>query len=87
MAGWKQAEKHVKHSADSASLYGKYYHWLMMLFRATIAFIMSRRVFDKKVRKDIECDTRTIGCLEGRKLILMPLSCEEIQSAITGLFQ
>lgn len=64
MAGWKQAERHINHASQSASLYGKYYHWIMMAFRATIAFIMSRRVFDTKIQKDIECDTRMIGCLQ-----------------------
>ena len=27
-------------------------------------FVMSRRVFDKRIDKDIECDTKMIGCLQ-----------------------
>ena len=62
MAGWKSAQRHIKNSAGSASIYGKYYHWILMAFRVTIIFILSRRLFDKRIRDDVECDTETIGC-------------------------
>ena len=62
MAGWKSAQRHIKNSAGSASIYGKYYHWILMAFRVTIIFVLSRRLFDKRINEDVECDTETIGC-------------------------
>ena len=47
MAGWKQAERHLRNSGDSASLYGKYYHWMMM------ARVKNSRNIKKIVRKKI----------------------------------
>ena len=91
MAGWKKAQRHIKYAASSSSLYGRFYHTILLgtdllitpwfclhgvcstahdspdgsirkslvaALRVTIIFVLSRKLFDKRIEQDIECDTK-----------------------------
>ena len=30
MAGWKKAQRHIKYAASSSSLYGRFYHTILL---------------------------------------------------------
>jgi len=61
MAGFGTAEKAIVNASQFSTLMGKYYQWIFVVFRFFIALSMAKSTTGD-TEKDMECDTKTIGC-------------------------
>jgi len=73
MAGFGTAEKAIVNASAYSTLMGKYYQWIFVVFRFFLALSMAKSVTGDS-EKDLECDTKTIGCQRMCHNMFFPMS-------------